>query len=1015
MSDELGRLHGLVGALARRERALLVWQTALRGAALLALVLAVAAAVVWRDVPRAYAVTWIVLVAGGGAWFLVAAPWASRWRRAGDPLRQARLLEARDPELRGRLVTAVGHTVTPAGQGATRGQESPALLALVARRALERASRQDPREVHPVGPLRRWGGTAASAWLVALLGVFGGPGGGPGVWRWWFGGGDASAAVAGGTLLDAGASAHVGDLTLRYVYPAYTGLEPYVVVNSTGEAHAPPGTRVEVVARTGEVVEAASLVAYDQPALDAVVQADGRTLSGSFVVQAKDGSYELVTHAGGETRRSRRFPIVADPDLPPEVTLAVPEGVFEVAVDQPLDLRWTATDDYGIARVALEVDHKEVGGSLKIPSSRVATREAVATRRPSDLGMEPGKTYELVVVAWDNDTVSGSKPGRSSVLRIVVVGEDGVGRMDDALRAELLDVLVGVLAGSLEEAYPPGRAAGDYARWGEKVDGRYQPLATFMDQHRGRRSTDPIWPPVDAALADARTLVRFTQTSFLPGSAERANDASVSAVATYRDTAVASLEAAALHVDRMLRNRALEQMAEEVENLADASRELEQDLTAANVDVQRLGMDADRLQSYVARLKERAGQLPPGGLQDFAEARLAEASSVLDEAQRALAARNVPDAHTMLDRLSTRLGELAEGLQDELERMQEAAKQQRGKGEDVLKMLKELRERQDALASKVASIEEQGGGAYRKQIADLWQRIEAQARGVLQEVSAYDQGLEANGRTFNERSLVDEAVERAQVVKEGAVARDLAGLTRQTLELNAHWSRYADRWSRLWSGTPVGPGRAELLGVQDGIDQLIGMLEQLTRKDAEGDPTMRAQVSRLEADQRQLAQDLEDAKGKARQAAQEMSVTPRALEPALKAAGERMGEAGEQLGQGEAMQAAGSQRAASRHVDDAIAALQDAMARMKQQQQELDPQQQDGSGQKGEDQQGQQPKPQGAGDQPSDDENKIALPEPEEFRTPEAYREALLEGMEGDVPEEYRALKRRYYEELVHQ
>ena len=37
----------------------------------------------------------------------------------------------------------------------------------------------------------------------------------------------------------------------------------------------------------------------------------------------------------------------------------------------------------------------------------------------------------------------------------------------------------------------------------------------------------------------------------------------------------------------------------------------------------------------------------------------------------------------------------------------------------------------------------------------------------------------------------------------------------------------------------------------------------------------------------------------------------------------------------------------------------------------------------------------------------------EEFRTPEEYRRALLEGMEGDVPEEYRALKKRYYEELV--
>jgi hypothetical protein len=48
-------------------------------------------------------------------------------------------------------------------------------------------------------------------------------------------------------------------------------------------------------------------------------------------------------------------------------------------------------------------------------------------------------------------------------------------------------------------------------------------------------------------------------------------------------------------------------------------------------------------------------------------------------------------------------------------------------------------------------------------------------------------------------------------------------------------------------------------------------------------------------------------------------------------------------------------------------------------------------------------------------QDDFELPQPEEFRTPEAWRRALLEGMAGEVPEEYRALKIRYYEELVHQ
>ena len=45
----------------------------------------------------------------------------------------------------------------------------------------------------------------------------------------------------------------------------------------------------------------------------------------------------------------------------------------------------------------------------------------------------------------------------------------------------------------------------------------------------------------------------------------------------------------------------------------------------------------------------------------------------------------------------------------------------------------------------------------------------------------------------------------------------------------------------------------------------------------------------------------------------------------------------------------------------------------------------------------------------------FTLPVPEDFQTPEEYRRALLEGMEADVPEEYRALNQRYFEELVRQ
>ena len=57
----------------------------------------------------------------------------------------------------------------------------------------------------------------------------------------------------------------------------------------------------------------------------------------------------------------------------------------------------------------------------------------------------------------------------------------------------------------------------------------------------------------------------------------------------------------------------------------------------------------------------------------------------------------------------------------------------------------------------------------------------------------------------------------------------------------------------------------------------------------------------------------------------------------------------------------------------------------------------------------------GGNDPQAAQNHQIEIPAPESFQTPEAYRRALLEGMEAEVPDEYRALKQRYYEDLVPQ
>ena len=266
-------------------------------------------------------------------------------------------------------------------------------------------------------------------------------------------------------------------------------------------------------------------------------------------------------------------------------------------------------------------------------------------------------------------------------------------------------------------------------------------------------------------------------------------------------------------------------------------------------------------------------------------------------------------------------------------------------------------------------------------------------------------------------------------VTRGVEVRDLKGVTQGTDEAQAAWGQYARRYQIMSSrGAMPGPGAADLGVVRTEIDHLVELLEVLRRADSRADPVLAGRLRAKEAEQAALEGELSKLREDAKRVAQESQVPPRGMEESLKKADTRMLQATEELQAAEGMQAVGSQQAAAQHIRDAIESLSDAMKQSQRASDEMQPGKQgeegeegEGGGKEGEEGEGGDKE---GGKGPGDESEKsgedgnsqpFELPEPEEFRTPEEYRKALLEGMSGDVPEEYEALKRRYYEELVHQ
>lgn len=1001
MAEDVVRIRGLIGALARRARALIVLRVAARTALLLLVVVmwGTLATLLRADRPSAALIA--VALAGIGGWVAVALPLLLDWRPASDPIRHAREVESLRPGLRGRLLTAVQHT-----DGAAAG-ESEALLGLVVRRAVAAVSGLSPADVYPARPAVRSAIAVGVAWALGMIAVIAvGPGD---VARFWFAGSAAHAEMDGISVAPTADLARVGDILVKYTYPDYTGLPPKVVPNGTGDVSAVPGTTVEVTARAADPMQAAGLVAYDER-FEGVVGEDGRTLSGTFQVRKDEGAYHLLVYRGAEPERSRDFAITPEDDLPPDVMLDVGSGdepVIELGLDSVLPLQWQVRDDFGVRKVAIALDGKDTDTILDRPDRRRAELGGRATFDPRDYELSPGDRVRMSVVAWDNDTVGGSKRGESQSVEIVILGASGVDERQAERRQELLDKMVPVLAKFLVEPWPPGEKAGDLARWGEAVAARYQPLSDAVERlWKGMNTRTQDRAVVENVLEAGRKLVRYTQTSFEPTSSEAPREDALRMVAELQTGAVVALEDGILAFHRLLGNDALADVAKEAAQLAAASERLEQLLDQPNPDVQEMLAELDQLERMMEQVAKTAERLDEGGLKEFLNLRSNEAKNLMEEIREAIAEGKLDDARRMMNRLAELLRDQAQGIEDDLQRRTQQGEDSQQQAEDLRKELEAIEQDQRKLQSDVQTLRASDRETSDK-LEQLWAELEKKAAEHEKSADAYGKGLADNDRKFFERERAAGAIEEADHLRGAITARDVQGARSSVNESLVAWAgaRHALEVQLGQRGSLPGPGRRELGVLMTQLDQIERLLDALEQAEEKVDPKTLERSRELEGRQRDLENRLKQAQERADAMEQQFPVRPQGMREALDDAKGRMGQASEDLSQGQPMQAEGSQGVAAQRVRDAIEAIEQAQDQARQQAQEMQ---------------------QGQGEPPHDDEGErsgnsmssrpnLDIPGREEFRTPEEYRRALLEGMEGEVPEEYRSMKQRYFEELVHQ
>ena len=992
MTDPLRRIHALLDRLVRRERRLLSAEALLQaGAAAMLAWLAVVGAVNggWAR-PE---VGWLWLAAIGIAGLVGLVPPLLRWAAARDRRMQALRVEGDRPELRGELLTVLDRTARPVG--------SPALLSRLTAEVAPRVEATDPRRVLPATRLRRPALATLGAALVLLLSALVLPTGPV----------EALERLAVSTLTASpvptrksdGPRALVGDITLRYLFPTYTGLEPLDVPNASGDVHAPPGTRVEVSARTAVAYPAAALEVYDADPV-AVAIADGRSLAAVFTV-AGPGVWRFRF---GELP-SPDYTITPDPDLAPDISVQVATRTLRAVLDEPIPLRWDARDDYGLRRVVVEI--KEGGRirevDLRVPTDAPRLLSESVRVSPRDLGLAAGAKATLRIKAWDNDEISGSKAGWSAAIDLEVLTTAGNAGRNAAARKALRDAYVRVLAAFLVEPAPAVSSRGTATAWSSMAHARYEEADAIVDASFPGEGEGAERSAIREVNARRQALLSFARG--LATGAGGLSERDLDEVRTLQADHVTAVEGAVLVLDAIVRMAAQARLADLTRDVADEAAELQADL--AGLSKEEATARLDQLQRLLEQVMAAAAELGEGELKEFLNQRGGELTDLMSEVRKALAEGRTEDAKALMERLAQQLEELADGIKDQQERRGEASDAQ-------AKAMEKLKQELESLANDQKTLREQTEAGREKYGADMdaavkaWQEIERRAGAVatgLEDLDAVaagtdlpgnlrfdlaDRASDAGGLLDSARARnLDTALDRSQRLQDGLLMLDF-GLT-------AAQKRTRD---------PAVRNLALLLQRQaaaqrDEVTKIQALLERMKQGDQATSPALQQELERLASQQQEIEARAERAADAAGKMAPTLPMKAPGLERGAQQGAEQAGRAAEAMEAGDAMGAEGGQQAAEDGFREAYQALEQAEQDMRDMQESAAGRQdgtsdEDGGGRGGDNDANSQP---------------MALPAPEEFQTPEAYRQALLEGMSGAVPEEYKALNRRYYEELVRQ
>ena len=468
-------------------------------------------------------------------------------------------------------------------------------------------------------------------------------------------------------------------------------------------------------------------------------------------------------------------------------------------------------------------------------------------------------------------------------------------------------------------------------------------------------------------------------------------------------------------LDRIVRYRAIQTLYGLAETMtaqgADLAARAEAGAAAGEL-LTRLG----QLDEVSQKLQDTAKEYDGGALSELVNDWMADIGRASDRTRQLIAAGDEAGAQQMALLLADQIARFAATLESMQRKMDETTEEDEQKIKEFIEELERIEAAERALLAETqAARKAEGSGA--DDLTSLWAEADRLAARLEQLTREADSAvlLNAEERFDAELSRSERLLRQASRAARAVGARDAVTARQESQRamlgaLDLHGTISAAKGWRGESGLSGDAAASKALNEAANVAQeLVELLSGADERNNRASPALAQKLQRQSPTQEALREDVLEVTPFARELAEQLPMGAPGLVESLEGADREMRRADSALDRARAVEAEGAEEAAADRVRQAIEALSQAGAAMGEMSAAM--QQEGGQGGREGDEQAQ------SADGPDGDDpgGRIELPNPEEFRTPDEYRKALLEGMQATVPEEYEAQKRRYYEELVRQ